>query len=248
MKKANVLLLFIFSIFLMSCNSLKRGVDGNTYVSTAKPTFSVTVSNLPLRTAGRLNASITTSNALGGVKTDAWVAVYGGESIEQPMAIISQASLDFPYYFDYDLTKLGSINHDDVPMGNFKFKASTYLIKNFNRDAFAPLLADFSSLNNKDQKTYWIVRRFATRTDFNKGKITFEYREKAPENFEDIKALPFGAQAFLEGFEERAQEVFVFNSSSPSLNDTKQTYSKGIATRYLDKNFFGTVSYHEPYN
>ncbi len=244
MHKAK-LLLFLLSFMLLSCNSIKRGVDGAVYVSTAKPSFSIAVPNLPLRTSGQINAAITTSNALGGVQVNAWIAVYGGETREQPMAIISQASIKDPYYFDYNSIKFNSIDKQNTTLGKFKFQACTYLITNLAKDAFAALTPDFDHSNNANEP-HIIVRRFSTRTDFETGKITLEYREIAPAGFDNIKELPFGAPTFLSEFNKRAEQAFDFSVQAYDAKNIKETYAKGIATRFLDENFFGSVSYHDP--
>ncbi len=249
MKKIKIFTLMGLCLSLMACNGLKRGVDGSTYVSTGKPSFSVAVPSLPLRTSGSINASITTSNNLGGVPINAWIAVYGGDNIEQPMAIISQASIKSPYYFDYNSIKFNSIARENVSMGKFNFQACTYLITNMQKNAFVALTPGLADINkDNEQKTYIIVRSFATRTDFDEGKIILEYREKAPDNFEDIKALPFGAQTFLEEFNKRAMSAFVFDAQNYNDQNIKNIYAQGIATRYLDENFWGSVSYHDPYD
>ncbi len=249
MFKFKIFFLIALSFMLISCNTLKRGVDGETYISTAKPSFSIAVPSLPLRTSGQINASITTSNALGGVPVNAWIAVYGGESDNEPIAIITQASIKDPYYFDYNFKKFNSIDHGKAVMGKFKFQTSTYLITDLSKDAFANLTHgnDLTS-QDKQNGTYIIVRRFSARTDFETGKITLEYREKAPKNFENIQSLPFGAQTFLDEFNKRAEQAFVFDSKIHNAKNINTTYAKGIATRLLDESFFGSVSYHDPYD
>ncbi len=247
MQKLKIFILIILSFTIMACNGLKRGVDGSTYVSTGKPSFSVDVPSLTLRTSGSINASITAGNALGGVPVNAWIAVYGGENIDQPMAIVSQASIRYPYYFDYNSTQLNSIDKKNVVMGKFNFYACTYLISNMAKNAFVALTPGLAEVNNDDEQiTRIIVRSFAIRTDFDEGKIVLEYREKAPDNFADLKALPFGGQTFLEEFNKRAEAAFVFDDKTYNAQNIKHTYASGIATRYLDKNFFGTISYHDP--
>ncbi len=249
MNKFKILLLCA-SLLLISCAPLKRGMHGNTYTSTAKPSFSLAVPELELRTAGRFNASITTSNALGGVSVDTWIAVYGGNNIDEPMAIVAQSSLNQPYYWDSDLRKIHSINHSKVVLGDFTFQASTYLISDMQRDAFAPLSLELAKLksNNQDESPVWIVRRFATRMDFDRGKITLEYREKAPDDYIDINGLPFGSHDFIANFEQRALKAFVFGQSLNKTQEIRTDYPNGIHTRYLNTNFFGTISYHDPFD
>ncbi len=248
----NILKLLLLSICLLmfvSCAPLKRGMDGNTYISSSQPAFSVSVTELPLRTSGRFNASITTSKSLGGVSVDTWMAVYGGTDVEQAMAIVAHSNLDNPFYWDSNLRKVHSINHSNAYFGKFTFQACTYLLKDLKKDAFSPLTFDMAVFENEEEpKTFWLVRRFATRMDFNRGKITLEYREKAPDNFIDIKSLPLGAQSFIEGFEERAQKAFTFGTGLEHAQNIQTDYPSDVRIRYLNTNFFGTISYHDPFD
>ncbi len=242
-----LIIISLLNVSLLACTPLKRGMDENIYVSTAKPAFSVAVPELELKTSGRFNASITTSNTLGGVPVATWIAVYGGKNMEEAMAIVAQSSLQAPYYWDYNMLKIFSINHGKALLGGFNFQTCTYLIQDLSRDAFASLSIDINTLKSeeKKQKLQWLVRRFATRVDNERGKITLEYREKAPDNFINLNELPSGSDIYLVEFEQRALKAFVFGTWQKNTQNIKMNYPSGIKTRYINSNFLGTISYFE---
>ena len=210
-------------------------MSGDTYVSSAKPAFAVKVPSLPLRAAGYAMPAVTTADSLGGISIDAWLAVYGGGE-GQTMAIVAQAEIPPAWYWDSDLRRPFSVDQGTAVFDGRLFQTCTYIVEGRN-DAFSTLVpgADPDSLR-------WIARRFATRTDFNQGKITLEYREKLPEGYDSLTSLPHGGNTFLAEFAERAEKAFCFGIPDGSYGGIRTAYIEGLRIRYLNNNFFGTMT------
>lgn len=238
MCRPQFLLYLVVAVFLLGgCQGLKRGIDGSALVSTAQPDISVSVSSLPLRTGGEFTAAITTDSSLGGISVPSWLAVYGGETPTAPMAIVAYAVAPEPWYWDSELAPLFSISKGVVMLGTVGFQSATYRVSGA-RDAFAPLVPveDPDSLQ-------WIARRFARRDDFNQVKITLEYREPLPENFlSQGGVITFEGRRFLEAFEQRSMQIFTIAAAPASAANLVPRYPEGLRLRYLDTNFFGTMS------
>ena len=237
-----MLIALLALVALTGCSGLKRGMDGNVYVSSAKPPLTVAVPGLPLRTAGYLSPSITTGNSLGGITIDAWMAVYGGTTAQQPMAIVSQAEIPPMWFWDSDLYRTFSVDRGSAVLGGRLYQACTYIVNGAD-DAFSTLVAQV-----EPDKMRWIVRRFAARTEFDIGKITLEYREALPEGYDQLTNLPQGGVTFLRDFALRAEKAFVFEGVPANIANVRTGYVQGIRTRFLNNNFFGTMSYHDPMN
>ena len=239
MKKIAILACLLGLCCAAACAPLQRGMDGAVYVSSAKPAFSVAVPDLPLRTAGVLTAAVTSDDSLGGVPVRAWMAVYGGNTLEQPMAIVAQAEVAEPWYWDSDLSRVFSVDKGTAVLGDRLFQACTYIVQGDN-DAFTPLVR-----HADDTPVRWIVRRLASRTDFDQGKITLEYRESLPTDYVSLVSLPHGGNTFLRNFAQRAEKAFQFASLPIRLGKVSSQYTEGIRVRYLNANFFGTMSRHD---
>lgn len=236
----NAMLASLLSVALLAgCTGLQRGMVGNTYVSSAKPAFAVTVPNMPLRASGSALPSVTTDDSLSGVTIDAWLAVYGGTAVGKPMAIVAQAEIPPAWYWDSDMYRNFSIDQGTAVFDGRLYQSCTYIVDG-STDAFSSLIPD------TDPNTLrWIARRFATRTDFNLGKITLEYREPLPQGFISLTNLPHGGQTFLHEFAERAEKAFVFSASEYNSSEIRHSYIEGVRIRYLNNNFWGTMSRYD---
>lgn len=233
----SMLCIALLCTVLCGCNSaLKRGMDGNTYISTGHPAIAISVADLPLRTAGSILPALTTGDSLGGIPINAWIAVYGGTTPSQPMAIVSQAELPSDYYWDADLTRSFSVDSGMAVFNGQAYQACTYIVEG-SADAFAPLVQ-----TDAPAELRWIVRRFAVRDNFNLDKITLEYREALPSNITSLNNLPHGGVTFLREFAERAEKIFSVTTLTNVDIPVHIGYPQGIQVRYLNTNFFGTAT------
>ncbi len=236
------LLLCIAALMMLlgACSGLKRGMDGSTFVSTAEPDITVSVPGLPLRTAGEVTAAVTTGSSLGGIPVITWLAVYGGTTVESPMAIVAHAEAPGHWYWDSDMTRPFSIDQGTSFIGGRNFQTCTYIVDGA-RDAFSSLVP----VENPNALR-WIARRFAERTNFNADKMTLEYREPLPPGINSLNESPFAARGFLDGFEKRAEAAFIIGVAPKSNLQVRRGYPEGIRTRFINTNFLGTMSQNEP--
>lgn len=228
------------AMFLGACMGLKRGMDGSTFISTAEPNVAISVPSLPLRTAGEVTASVTTGSSLGGIPVITWLAVYGGTTPESPMAIVAHAEAPGQWYWDADMSRPFSIDQGTAFIGGRNFQTCTYIVDG-DHDAFSTLVPveDPNALR-------WIARRFAERTNFNVDKITLEYREPLPKEITSLSDVPYTAREFLEGFEKRAEAAFIVGPAPENNARVNRGYPEGIRTRFINRNFLGTMSQNEP--
>lgn len=239
MLKLTILASLFCVCLAAGCTSLQRGMVGSVYVSNAQPAFSVTVPSLPLRAWGSATPYLTTEDSLGGIAIDAWLAVYGGTAAGQPMAIVAQAEIPPAWYWDSNMYRVFSVDQGTAVFDGRLYQACTYIVDG-STDAFSSLVPD------TDPNTLrWIVRRFAARTNFNLGKITVEYREPLPQEFVSLTDLPQGGQTFLNEFAERAEKTFIFATPTIAENRVQASYIHGLRTRYLNNNFWGTMSRYD---
>lgn len=240
-KKVIGLLLFSMSL-LSACAGLQRGMEGSALVSSARPVIEISVPDLPLRTAGFTVASVTTGDSLSGVSVNTWLAVYGGTTLAQPMAIVALAEAPSSYYWDSDMYQMFSVDRGSVSYDGQGFYASTFIVDG-SKDPFATLLP-----TNEPQNQRFIARRLAQRSNFNDTKVTLEYREPLPADVGQIADLAMYDRAYLDSFEERAYKAFrVLNS--PSLTSVvTDKYLENVQIRFINTNFLGTLSRLEALN
>lgn len=233
------LLLFV----LAGCTAAQqRGMSGDTYVSTSRPAFSASAKNLPLLAAGSGRASLTEAGVIGGLNVNAWLAVYGKSDGKGPLAIIAQGELDEPWYWNSALYHPFAIHEGADVIGGLGMETCTYMVSE-RRDAFLPLMDPQAAAMKDDDKAparRWISRVFACRTNFNRGKIIFEYREPLPEAIQSLTSIPYGMSDVIPAFEERARQAFEV-SLSPKPGEIRRDYLTSIDWQYLDEKFWGTV-------
>lgn len=234
------LLLFV----LAGCTAAQqRGMTGTTYVSTSRPAFSATAKQLPLLAAGFGRSSLTESGVLGGLNVDAWIAVYGKGDGNGPLAIVAQGELDDPWNWNSALYHPFAIHEGADVLNGLGVETCTYMVSE-SRDAFLPFMRPQTASAKKDGETparRWIARVFACRTDFNKGKLIFEYREPLPEGFTSLTSVPYGMSDLIPAFEERARQAFEVNLSLAKPAEIRQEYLADLNWQYLDEKFWGTV-------
>ena len=237
------LLLFV----LAGCTAAQqRGMSGDTYVSTSRPAFSASAKNLPLLAAGFGRASLTEAGVIGGLNVNAWIAVYGTSDGKGPLAIIAQGELDEPWYWNSALYHPFAIHEGADVIDGLGMQTCTYMVSK-RRDAFLPLMDPQAATVKDDDKTpvrRWISRVFACRTNFNRGKIIFEYREPLPEAIQSLTSIPYGMSDVIPAFEERARQAFKV-SLSPKPGEIRRDYLTSINWQYLDEKFWGTVFFND---
>lgn len=234
-KKSIMFVLLSFSL-LTACAGQQRGMEGTSLVSSSRPAIEITAPDLPLRTAGFAVASVTTGDSLSGISVNTWLAVYGGTKLDQPMAIVAIADAPSNYYWDSDLYKVFSVDHNVVIYDEQGFYASTYIIDG-TKNPFIALLPINESGNQK-----FIARRFAQRTNFNDTKITLEYREQLPADVGQIADLAMYDRAYLDAFEARAYTAFRVKYSPSLSNVIANKYLENVQMRFINTNFLGTLS------
>lgn len=240
-RKFIVPALLSFSL-LSGCAGLQRGMEGTSLVSSARPVIEISVPDLPLRTAGFAVASVTTGDSLSGVSVNTWLAVYGGTTLEQPMAIVALSEAPSTYYWDSDLYQMFSVDHGVASYDGQGFYTSTYIV-NGSKDPFAALLP-----TNEPENQRFIARRLAQRSNFNDTKVTLEYREPLPADVGQIADLAMYDRAYLESFEARAYKAFRVLNTPALTSVVTDKYLENVQIRFINTNFLGTLSRLETLN
>ncbi|WP_374290453.1 DUF4851 domain-containing protein [Desulfovibrio desulfuricans] len=240
--------LFCFALSLVAMmagctGALQRGMQGNAYVSTARPAISMQAVNMPLLTGGEGKAKLDGAGMLGGLFLNSWVAVYGKGDPQSPMAIVAMAEVPRGWYWDSDGQRPFSVDRGVEVFNNDGYAACTY-IADSKRDAFATL----AGLNDEARPMRWLVRNFAARYNFNDTKVVMEYREPLPENLAGQETLTESMTDQLKAFEKRASAAFAVSPLPQSLAGIKPVYAKDVRWQYLDQRFWGTVSKYEVFD
>ena len=220
--------------------ALQRGMQGNAYVSTARPSISMQAVNMPLITGGEVSVNLDGAGVIGGLPLNAWVAVYGKGDPQSPMAIVAMAEVPNGWYWDSDGQQPFSVDKGVEVFNNVGYAASTYIVDS-KKDPFAAV----AGLNSESQPMRWLVRGFAARYNFNDTKVVMEYREPLPENLAGQQTLADSMTDQLKAFEQRANVAFAVASVSQNTSGIANGYAKNISWQYLDQRFWGTVSKYE---
>lgn len=231
-----IVFLLAACMLLVSCTGLKRGVVGASLVSSARPAVELSVPSLPLRTSGFTVASVTTSDTLGGVPVETWMAVYGGTTPVEPMAIVSLAVAPYTYFWDSDLSRMFSVHHGTADFDGQSYYACTYIV-DAERDPFISLIPIVEGSNPK-----YLARRFAQRSNFNENKITLEYREPLPMDITSLIDVSLYNFEYINAFEQRARNAFKVSNFVQSNAIIADSYLRNVQVRYLNTNFFGTMT------
>lgn len=226
---------------MFGCTGVQqRGMQGNAYVSTARPVISMQAVNMPLLTGGEGNVKLDGAGVLGGLQLNAWLAVYGKGDPQSPMAIVAMAEVPRGWYWDSDGQRPFSVDKGVEVFDNVGYAASTYIVDS-KKDPFSTV----AGLTDESSPMRWLVRGFAARYNFNDIKVVMEYREPLPANLAAQETLTESMTDQLKAFEQRAGAAFTVASALQNTNGIAKAYAKNIRWQYLDQRFWGTVSKYE---
>ena len=230
-------------VLAAGCTSaLQRGMQGDAYVSTARPAISMKAVGMPLITGGEGTASLNGTGALGGLPVRTWLAVYGKGSARDSLAVVALADAPYGWYWDSDGYRSFSVDKGVEIFNNVGYDACTYIVSG-KYDPFAAVAGV-----PEGATTSWLARSFAARYNFNDTKLVMEYREPLPENFAGLKTLPSGQTEQLRAFEQRAHAAFAVGPLPENLSGIQRSYAKNILWQYMDQRFLGTVSQYDVIN
>lgn len=213
----SMLTLTVILAFGTGCTSLMRGFNGNDLVSNGYPPVTIT-SNMPLKLAVQFNPMVLSDMIF--VNPQTWLAVYGAESQNSPMAVVAYAVTPNKYQWDmltYSLPD-GPVT-SQVAFGGQTFSGSTHVLTGQNNH-FAGVLGLTPEAAADRQ---WLVQRYALLEDFRKTKIILEYREPMPASLKELVAGGNIAlhlanpevQAFLKRAEAAFTVDFAFSGTVP---------------------------------
>lgn len=238
---SSLLLCMLITVLLYGCGqALHRGMIGNTYVSTARPAISLSVTDLPLLMAGKGMCNMDWTGMLGGLPVQVWLAVYGQGGLA-PMAITAQAQLPQGWIWDGIMRQPFSVDDSVEVFNGVNYQACTFIV-NPASDPFGALVTG-SQADGQPQQ--WLVRAFAARYNFNNDKIILQYREPLPDGITSLTALPLGHGDLLTNFAERARKTFVVAAPPANANEAQEGYASDIQWDKMGQNFLGTVSRNE---
>lgn len=224
----------------------QRGLQGDRYVSTARPAVSLAARSMPFLLGGEGRGRLVRCGVIGGLPFRSWYAVYGTPG-KGPLAVVAHGELPPQWMWDGDMRRPFSINVGTEVFDGQGFQAFTYIAET-ERDPFVRLMNP-QTLQQKDAVPQrWIVRAFATRCNFDQGKIVMEYREVLPEDIVSLTALPYGRADYVSRFEQRAREAFSVQTPLPDAGSIEKNYvGDGILWQYMNEGFWGTASYNDTF-
>lgn len=217
--------------------ALQRGILDNNYISTARPSITVAVNNMPLMDSGQGFCNMYWTGMLGGLPVEMWMAIYGEGGLA-PMAITAQAQLPQGWIWDGITPRPFSVDESTAAFNGVTYTAWTYIVDPA-KDPFGALA---TGVRPDGQPQMWIARAFAARYNFNQDKMIFEYREPLPAEITTLANLPLGYGDFLLQFAERAKNAFSVSDGPKNPAGVKKGYVQGIQWQYMGQGFLGTVS------
>lgn len=232
-------ILAIALLALPGCmNALQRGMLGNAYISTARPSITLEANDMPLLTAGEGTCNLAWSDMLGGLPITVWLAVYGQGGLA-PMVIMAQAQTPEGWHWDGILRRPFSINDSVEVFNGQDYQACTFIIDNMERDPFGSLV---TGVTTEGTPQPWLVRAYAARYNFNVDKIIMEYREPLPPYITSLSQLPYGQSDFIRNFEQRARDAMRVAPGPANPTGVKTSYANNIQWQYMGQSFLGTTS------
>ncbi len=236
MKILNLIALFSCTVLLLACGSLRRGFDGTSLVSSAKPALSVEV-DMPILSFGQISPYLYT--AYGYQFPETYIAVYGIDA-KTPMAI-SILSIA-PNNWEWDPLSFSTADSpvtSQVFFDGVTFDGSVQIVHG-SKDPFTVLVASENELDS----IYWIAQRYAYRGFFNQAKVILEYREPLPKVFKNSVSLPLDSPE-VQTFRSRAQKAFNVFFGYNETSKPVAPYLRGINSKLLGK-YLGSMSVIEP--
>lgn len=219
-------------VFLSAaCTPLRRGFDGESLVSPARPSFSVSVKALPLLASGQITPLVYTQ--YGYALPETLVAVYGS-TLEKPLAVSVLAfTPDETWAWDpLSFSMPDSPISSEVRLGEQAFAGSLHVVQ-AEGDPFARVLPGVTEENAESVR--WLAQRFACLLQFKQAKLILEYREPLPAS---LTSLSPGAEvpawnADVRAFQERAAAVFAFSSPYAGPPVANADYIKTLDVKRL---------------
>lgn len=241
-RASQIMAVLIISLSVLSgCKwALQRGMLGDAYISTARPSISLSVKGMPLMTAGSGIASLNWSGEMGGLNILMWLAVYGEGGLA-PMAIVAQAQAPENWYWNGIMNQPFSVDQTVEVFNGVDYQACTFII-NPATDPFGQLV---TGEQPDGQPQLWIARAYAARFNFNNDKIILQYREPLPADISSLTTMPLGYGSFLQEFAQRARSAFVVENPPANIGQVKREYPQGIQWQFMQQNFLGDVTRYE---
>lgn len=242
----SLLTLTVILVFGSGCTSLMRGFNGNDLVSNGYPPVTIT-STLPLKLAAQFNPMVLSDMIF--VTPQTWLAVYGAQTPDSPMAIAMYAVT--PDKFQWDMLTYsvpdGPVT-SQVAFGEQTFSGSLHVVSG-NSNHFAGV-AGFTP-EAAAGKT-WLVQRYALLEDFRKTKIILEYRELIPAALSEL--LSIGnvnvhlMNPDVQAFVKRAQAAFAVNFAFTGTVPRAPYLAKDSGVSQLNfVQFIGSLSPVDPF-
>lgn len=235
--KIYILIIGLITLITGCADALKRGMIGDTYISTARPAITLSVKNMPLMLAGRGSAQLPWTAMVGGLPISVWLAVYGEGGLA-PLAIVAQAQAPENWYFDDVSNKPFTVDQGTEVFNGVTYYASTFIV-NPATDPFGALV---TGVKPDGEPQLWIVRHYAARFNFDQDKIIMEYREPLPDDITSLSALPLGRANYLREFAQRARESFVVATPESNPKEVTTGYANAVQWQFMNQRFLGTVS------
>lgn len=225
-------------VTILGCaDALKRGMLGEAYISTARPSITLQAKNMPLMLAGQGMPNLFWTGEAGGLGIDVWLAVYGTGGLA-PLAIVAQAQTPQGWYWDSVSAKPFSVDEGTAVFNNVGYLGCTYIVDPAN-DPFRNLV---TGVQPDGSPQLWLARSFAARYNFNNDKIILEYREPLPAGITSLSQIPYGYGDYLLQFAQRAQNAFEVGPGPSNPQGVITNYTNAILWQLMGQNFLGTVS------
>ncbi len=244
LKPVKPLAALVVLLSLAGCmGALQRGMDGNAYISTARPAIMLEAKNMPLMAAGQGICNLMWTDMLGGLPIQVWLGIYGEGGLA-PMAIVAQAQTPEGWHWDGILRRPFSVDEGVEVFNGVGYQACTFII-NPAHDPFGALV---TATLPDGQPQMWVVRAYAARFNFNDDKIIMEYREPLPAAIQSLTAMPLGYGDFLQKFEQRARDSFAVAHPPKNPQNLNTGYIRGVEWQYMGQQFLGSASPDIRYN
>lgn len=231
------------------CTSLMRGFQQNQFVSNGYPALTAS-SNLPMTLNGKFSPMLLSDMQF--ITPQTWLAVYGAQTPQDPMALIAYAVA--PNLYQWDLASASvpdSPVTSEVAFGGHNFSGSLHILNAAN-DPFGGYAA---TTPEQAANTFWLVQRYANLSDFRKTKIVLEYREPLPEPLRHLAdSSPAGISwtqntPEVRAFIQRAEAAFTLQFAFDGASVTPSNWLRDIPQINMREmgRFLGSLSLIDPF-